>query len=145
MSKKSSTRAARVQAEKLMRDIRRAKRKHPPAEDKIRIVQKGRRDAIAKSLDDALSKKFSETGERRLAGDTGLPATSDEIKALRLQGMISPVGLQPREMHFQNVALFTIPVSQLLRQPPGYRLQSLTNGSRQSSSQGRGILTSANK
>ena len=53
MSKKSSTRAARVQAEKLMRDNRRAKRKHPPAEDNIRIVQKGRRDAIAKSLDDA--------------------------------------------------------------------------------------------
>ena len=96
MSKKSSTRAARVQAEKLVRDIRHAKRKHRSVKDKIRTIQKGRRDAIAKSLNDALLKKFSETGEHRLAGDTGLPATSDEIKALRLLGMISPVGLQPR-------------------------------------------------
>ena len=53
MSEKSSARAARVQAEKLMRDIRRAKRKHYSAEDKLRIIQKGRRDAIAKSLNDA--------------------------------------------------------------------------------------------
>jgi hypothetical protein len=45
-----------VPAEKLVRDIRRAKRKHYSAEDKLRIIQKGRRDAIAKSLDDALSK-----------------------------------------------------------------------------------------
>jgi transposase len=111
MSEKFSTLAARVRAEKLVRDMRRAKRKHYSAEDKIRIVQKGRRDTVAKSLNDALSKKFSQTGGLRLAGNTGLPATSGEIKALRLQGMISPVGLQPHWMHFQNVALFTITVS----------------------------------
>ena len=49
MSQKSSTPPARVPAEKLMRDIRRAKRKHYSAEDKLRIIQKGCRDAIAKS------------------------------------------------------------------------------------------------
>jgi hypothetical protein len=85
-----------VQAEKLVRDIRRAKCKHRSEKDKIRIIQKGRRDTIAKSLNDALSKKFSQTGGLRLAGNTGLPATSGEIKALRLQGMTSPVGVQPR-------------------------------------------------
>ena len=96
MSEKSATLAARVRAEKLARDIHRAKRKHYSAEDKLRIVQKGRRDAIAKSLNNAPSKKFSQTGGRRLAADTAHPALSDEINALRLQGMISPVGLQPR-------------------------------------------------
>ena len=56
ISQKSSAPPTRVPAEKLVRDIRRAKRKHYSAEDKLRIIQKGRRDAIAKSLDDALSK-----------------------------------------------------------------------------------------
>jgi transposase len=41
MSEKSSTLAARVRAEKLVRDIRRATRKHYSAEDKIRIVWEG--------------------------------------------------------------------------------------------------------
>lgn len=58
MSEKSATLAARVRAEKLVRDARRAKRKHPPAEDKIRIFQKGRPDAIAKSLNDAHRRSF---------------------------------------------------------------------------------------
>ena len=53
MSEKSATRAARVQSEKLVRDIRRAKGKHRSEKDKIRIIQKGRRDTIAKSLNDA--------------------------------------------------------------------------------------------
>jgi hypothetical protein len=38
MSQKSSVPPARVPAEKLVRDIRRATRKHHSAEDKIRIV-----------------------------------------------------------------------------------------------------------
>ena len=61
MSQKSSAPPARVPAEKLVRDIRRATRKHHSAEDKIRIVQEGlcgeesiaalcRREAIAESL-----------------------------------------------------------------------------------------------
>ena len=42
MSQKSSAPPARVPAEKLVRDIRRATRKHHSAEDKIRIVLEGR-------------------------------------------------------------------------------------------------------
>ena len=41
MSQKSSAPPSRVPAEKLVRDIRRAARKHHSAEDKIRIVPEG--------------------------------------------------------------------------------------------------------
>ena len=41
MSQKSTGVPTRVPAEKLVRDIRRATRKHHSAEDKIRIVSKG--------------------------------------------------------------------------------------------------------
>jgi transposase len=94
MSQKSSAPPARVLAEKLLRDIRRATRKHHFAEDKIRFVQEGlrgeeriaalcRREAIAESLYYAWSKEFLKAGKRRLAGDTARAATSDEVKALR--------------------------------------------------------------
>jgi hypothetical protein len=43
MSQKSSVPPTRVPAEKLVRDIRRATRKHHSAEDKIRIVLEGLR------------------------------------------------------------------------------------------------------
>ena len=77
MSKKSSVPPTRVPAEKLVRDIRRATRKHHSAEDKIRIVLEGlrgeesiaalcRREAIAESLCYAWSKEFLEAGKRRL-------------------------------------------------------------------------------
>ena len=69
MSQKSAGPPARVPAEKLVRDIRRATRKHHCAEDKIRIVLEGlrgeksiaalcRREAIAESLYCAWSKEF---------------------------------------------------------------------------------------
>ncbi len=78
----------------MVRDIRRATRKHHSAEDKIRVVLEGlrgeesiaalcRREAIAESLDDAWSKEFLEAGKRRLAGDTARAATTDEVKELR--------------------------------------------------------------
>ena len=74
MSQKSAGLPTRVSAEKLVRDIRRATRKHHSAEDKIRIVLEGlrgeesiaalcRREAIAESLDYAWSKEF--LGEAR--------------------------------------------------------------------------------
>lgn len=94
MSQKSSAPAAKVPAEKVVRDIRRATRKHHSAEDKIRIVLEGlrgeesiaalcRREAIAESLYYAWSKEFLEAGKRRLAGDTARAATSGEVKDLR--------------------------------------------------------------
>ncbi|WP_407977326.1 IS3 family transposase [Brucella pseudogrignonensis] len=81
-------------AEKTIKDIRRATRKHYSAEDKIRIVLEGlrgedsiaaicRREGIAESLYCSWSKEFLEAGKKRLAGDTARSATSDEVKALR--------------------------------------------------------------
>ncbi|WP_247997975.1 IS3 family transposase [Brucella tritici] len=81
-------------AEKTIKDIRRATRKHYSAEDKIRIVLEGlrgedsiaaicRREGIAESLYYSWSKELLEAGKKRLAGDTARSATSDEVKALR--------------------------------------------------------------
>ena len=81
-------------SERLVKDIRRATRKHYTAEDKIRIVLDGlrgedsiaalcRREGIAESLYYSWSKEFLEAGKRRLAGDTARAATTDEVKDLR--------------------------------------------------------------
>ena len=81
-------------SERLVRDIRRATRKHYSAEEKIRIVLDGlrgeasvaelcRREGIAESMYYSWSKEFLEAGKRRLAGDTARAATSDEVKVLR--------------------------------------------------------------
>lgn len=78
----------------MIKDIRRATRKHHSAEDKIRIVLEGlrgeesiaalcRREGIAESLYYSWSKEFLEAGKKRLAGDTARAATSDEVKVLR--------------------------------------------------------------
>ena len=86
--------SARAPAEQVVRDIRRATRKHYSAEDKIRIVLEGlrgeesiaalcRREGIAESLYHTWSKEFLEAGKRRLAGDTARAATTDEVKTLR--------------------------------------------------------------
>ena len=96
MNQKSSApaAAAKAPAEQVVRDIRRATRKHHSAEDKIRIVLEGlrgedsiaalcRREGIAESLYYAWSKEFLEAGKRRLAGGTARAATTDEVKALR--------------------------------------------------------------
>jgi transposase len=98
MSQKSSAPKGRPQdkipAEQVVRDIRRATRKHYSAEDKIRIVLEGlrgedsiaalcRREGIVESLYYGWSKEFLEAGKRRLAGDTARAATTDEVKALR--------------------------------------------------------------
>ena len=81
-------------AEKVIKDIRRATRKHYSAEEKIRIVLEGlrgeesiaalcRREGIAESLYYNWSKEFLEAGKKRLAGDTARAATTDEVKHLR--------------------------------------------------------------
>ena len=78
-------------AERVLKDIRRATRKHYSAEDKIRIVLDGlrgedsiaelcRREGIAQSMYYVWSKEFLEAGKRRLAGDTARAATTDEVK-----------------------------------------------------------------
>ena len=81
-------------AEQVVKDIRRATRRHFSAEDKIRIVLDGlrgddsiaelcRKEGIAQSLYYVWSKEFLEAGKRRLAGDTAHAATTDEVKDLR--------------------------------------------------------------
>ena len=81
-------------SERIVKDIRRATRKHHSAEEKIRIVLDGlrgeysiaelcRREGIAEGLYYSWSKEFLEAGKRRLAGDTARAATSIEVRDLR--------------------------------------------------------------
>lgn len=92
MRQKSGTPA--TSSERIVKDIRRATRKHHSAEAKIRIVLDGlrgeysiaelcRREGIAESLYYSWSKEFLEAGKRRLAGDTARAATSGEVTTLR--------------------------------------------------------------
>jgi len=92
MRQKSVTRAATP--EQIVKDIRRATRKHHSAEEKIRVVLERlrgehsiaelcRREGIAESLYYSWSKEFLEAGKKRLAGDTARAATSGEVKDLR--------------------------------------------------------------
>jgi transposase-like protein len=83
-------------AEKLVRNIRRATRRHFSAEEKIRIVLDGlrgedsiaelcRKEGIAQNLYYRWSKDFLEAGKKRLAGDVTREASSDEVKALKAE------------------------------------------------------------
>ena len=83
-------------SENVIKDIRRATRKHYSAEEKIRIVLDGlrgeetiaelcRREGIAQSIYYKWSKEFLEAGKRRLAGDTARAASTGEVKDLRLE------------------------------------------------------------
>jgi putative transposase len=83
-------------AEKAVRDIRRATRRHFAAEDKVRIVIAGlrgedsvaelcRKEGINQNLYYRWSKEFLEAGKKRLAGDTAWEATSDEVNDLRAE------------------------------------------------------------
>ena len=83
-------------AEKTVRDIRRASRRHYSAEEKIRIVLEGlrgedsiaelcRREGINSNVYYRWSKEFLEAGKKRLSGDTVREATSDEVKQLRTE------------------------------------------------------------
>src|SRR5262249_58175256 len=76
-------------AEKTVRDIRRATRRHHSAEEKIRIVLEGlrgedsiaelcRKEVINQNLYYRWSKEFLEAGKKRLAGDTAPEAASDD-------------------------------------------------------------------
>ena len=84
------------EAEKTVRDIRRASRRQYSAEEKIRIVIAGlrgedsiaelcRREGINQNLYYRWSKDFLEAGKKRLAGDTVREASSEEVKGLRAE------------------------------------------------------------
>jgi transposase len=81
-------------AEQVVKEIRRATRKHYSAEEKIRTVLEGlrgedsiaelcRREGIPPNVYYRWSKDFLEAGKKRLSGDTAREATSEEVKGLR--------------------------------------------------------------
>jgi len=89
MTRKSS-------AEKTVRDIRRATRKHYSSEEKISFVLEGlrseesvaelcRREGINANVYHRWSKDFLKAGKKRLSGDTVREATTDEVKDLRAE------------------------------------------------------------
>src|ERR671928_164003 len=91
---KQTSGPAKAPAETVVKDIRRATRRHFSAEDKIRIVLEGlrgedsiaelcRREGISSSMYYGWSKEFLEAGKKRLAGDTARGAASDEVRGLR--------------------------------------------------------------
>jgi transposase len=84
------------EAEKAVRDIRRATRRQYSAEEKVRIVIAGlrgedsvaelcRKEGINQNLYYRWSKDFLEAGKKRLAGDTAREATGDEVKEIQAQ------------------------------------------------------------
>jgi len=96
---------AKTPAEKVLKDIRRATRRHHSAEEKIRVVLEGlrgeesiaelcRREGIATSMYYVWSKEFLEAGKRRLTGDTARSATTDEVKALRREAETLRIGVE---------------------------------------------------
>jgi transposase len=93
---RSKAEAESGEAEKRVRDIRRATRRQYSAEEKIRIVIAGlrgedsiaelcRKEGINQNLYYRWSKDFLEAGKKRLAGDTAREATSDEVKEIQAQ------------------------------------------------------------
>ncbi len=89
-------RKTKPSAEKTVREIRRATRKHYSSEEKIRIVLEGlrgkdriselcRREGINATVYYRWSKEILVAGTKRLAGDTVRVATSDGVKTLRAQ------------------------------------------------------------
>ena len=84
------------EAERVVREIRRAVRRQFSAEEKVRIVIAGlrgedsiaelcRKEGINQNLYYRWSKEFLEAGKKRLAGDTVREATSDEVKGQRTE------------------------------------------------------------
>jgi len=78
---RTKTPVSKAPAEKVVKDIRCATRKHYSAEDKIKIELEGlrgeesiaelcHREGIAQGRYYSWSKEFLEAGKRRLAGDT---------------------------------------------------------------------------
>ena len=82
------------EADKLVRDIKRATRRKFSAEEKIRIVLAGlrgedsiaelcRREGLHQNLYYRWSKEFLEAGKKRLAGDTERETRRDDVSELR--------------------------------------------------------------
>ena len=88
------THNTKTEADKLVRDIKRATRRKFSAEEKIRIVLAGlrgedsiaelcRREGLHQNLYYRWSKEFLEAGKKRLAGDTEREASREDVSELR--------------------------------------------------------------
>ena len=99
------------EADKLVRDIKRATRRKFSAEEKIRIVLAGlrgedsiaelcRREGLHQNLYYRWSKEFLEAGKKRLAGDTEREASRDDVSELRKESGQLKVALA--EMMLEN-------------------------------------------
>ena len=86
------------EADKLVRNIKRATRRKFSAEEKIRIVLAGlrgedsiaelcRREGLHQNLYYRWSKEFLEAGKKRLAGDTEREASRDDVSELRKESV----------------------------------------------------------
>jgi len=94
----TGTKDHRDEADRLVRDVKRATRRKFSAEDKIRIVLAGmrgedsiaelcRRENIHQNLYYNWSKEFLEAGKKRLSGDTVREAGSGEVRDLRRENI----------------------------------------------------------
>lgn len=98
MRQKQETKDHRDEAERLVRNVKRATRRKFSAEEKIRIVLAGmrgeesiaelcRRENIHQNLYYNWSKEFLEAGKKRLSGDTVREASSGEVRDLRRENI----------------------------------------------------------
>ncbi|EIM26178.1 Transposase [Microvirga lotononidis] len=129
-------------AETVVKEIRRATRKHYSAEEKIRIVLEGlrgedsiaelcRREGISPNGYYRWSKEFLEAGKKRLAGDTAREATSDEVRGLRreavaLKEVVADLTLENRLVKKTRTAKLT--GRPAVREPPGKRRDRVETG-----------------
>ena len=126
--------------EKIVKDIKRATRKHYSSEEKIRIVLDGlrgedsiaelcRREGISQGIYYKWSKDFMEAGKKRLAGDTARAANTDEVKALRREAkdLKEVVAEQTLELRLLKKSM-TGPSRQIaLQSPAGQWMGATTN------------------
>jgi len=94
-------------ADQVVKDIRRATRRHYSTEDKIRIVLSGlrgedsiaelcRKEGIAQGLYYSWSKEFLEAGKKRLAGDTARAVLSMRSQTQALKEAVADLTVENR-------------------------------------------------
>ena len=102
------------EADKLVRDIKRATRRKFSAKEKIRIVLAGlrgedsiaelcRREGLHQNFHYRWSKEFLEAEQKRLAGDTEREASHDDVSGLRKESAQLKAALA--EMMLENQLL----------------------------------------
>ena len=126
--------------EKIVKDIKRATRKHYSSEEKIRIVLDGlrgedsiaelcRREGISQGIYYKWSKDFMEAGKKRLAGDTARAANTDEVKELRREAkdLKEVVAEQTLELRLLKKSMFDPSRQIAMQSPAGQRMGTTAN------------------